>query len=60
MENIFMQKKADRLNDAANLLEVVKMAIADDSGVERELYRQRANGLCCLCNIIQQLITANE
>lgn len=56
MENIFNQKPADRLVDAACLLEVVKMAVSDDSGSGRDLYRQRAAGLCCLCEIIQQLI----
>lgn len=56
MENIFNQKPADRLVDAANLLEIVKMAVSDDSGSGRDLCRQRTAGLCLLCNIIQQLI----
>lgn len=56
MENIFSQRQADRLVDAACLLEVVKMAVEDDSGSGRDLYRQRAAGLCLLCDIISRLI----
>lgn len=56
MENIFTQTPADRRVDACALLEVLKMAVEDDSGAPRELSRDRAAGLCRLCEIICCLI----